>query len=155
MDEFAQTKLGEAIGYARTGIEFATRGGEHIEVALGGEKHAGNFTEVLTAYRDTLEQDATELTATQAQSTSDQLRDRMDSLLDERWEEQIALLEWLSEYCAGALAKWSTLLGYAEAADINTLAAIAHQANDFYTTQIEFTKEQLVRVGTDEFDSKR
>jgi hypothetical protein len=151
MNQFSAKKLGEVLAFARGGLYILKNGQAALEKIFGAafiqastkmtmdqQKQIGEFAEhnqVLDAVN------------TKADRTEEKLKQMQDLYLQDKWDDESELLEWMGFFEGAALVHWKLVEGVAQYTDDSALPKLARAGLMMHQDLLFKIAEAIRKIG--------
>ncbi len=151
MNQFTAKKLGEVLAFANIGLEIIEKGKGTLTRILGQnsvdalakmtQEQQANIQEIAG------QKQVLDAVRAKSQGTEEKLRQMQDLYLQNKWDDESELLEWLGFFEGAALVHWKLVEGAAQHSDDNYLARVVNKSLTMHQALLFKISEAIKRIG--------
>jgi hypothetical protein len=152
MNLFTAKKLGEVLAFTNMGLVIMSKGKNALERVLG--KSSLEALTKMTQEQQTKIQELAEdnqvFEAVQEKSnkTEEKLKDMQNLYLQDKWEDESELLEWMGFFEGAALVHWKLVEGVAQQSSNTALTNIVNKGLTMHQALLFKISEAIRKVGS-------
>lgn len=151
MNQFTAKKLGEVLAFTTMGLEILSRGRQAL-VKILGQNSVDALTKMTLEQQENIQDIAEqknilEAVEKKAQGTEEKIRQMQSLYLQDKWDDESELLEWLGFFEGAALVHWKLVEGVAQHADDSYLSRIVNKGLTMHQALLFKVSEAIKRVG--------
>lgn len=150
-DTHVLKKVGEALAFTRVGLDTFERG-ETAFIQVFSEEEYDQILKELEDLGEELETFVTQskegnVVTEKAEKTANKLVNMRDLYINDEWEDQVELLEWLGFFQGAAFVHWGLVFGYTSGGFVPILGDTAGSAMAFHENLLQRVAQALVDIG--------
>lgn len=151
MNQFTAKKLGEVLAFTNVGLEILSKGRLALEKILG-KSAVEALTKMTMEQQGNIQDIATQnqiIDAVHAKSlgTSEKLKKMQDLYLQDKWDDESELLEWMGFFEGAALVHWKLVEGVAQQSSDNYLSRIVNKGLTMHQALLFKVSEAIRALG--------
>jgi hypothetical protein len=151
MNQFTAKKLGEVLAFTTMGLEILDKGKAAL-VKIMGQNSVDALTKMTLEQQDNIQdiakkQDILQVVQEKSSGTEEKLRQMQDLYLQDRWDDESELLEWLGFFEGAALVHWKLVEGVSQQAEDSYLSRIVNKGLTMHQALLFKVSEAIKRVG--------
>ncbi|MBX4187579.1 MAG: hypothetical protein KW793_00395 [Candidatus Doudnabacteria bacterium] len=151
MNQFTAKKLGEVLAFTNIGLEILKQGKTALVKILGQNSVDAltkmNMEQVSNIQEIAEQKNMLSAVEQKAHGTEEKLRKMQALYLQDKWEDESELLEWLGFFEGAALVHWKLVEGVAQQSDDSFLSRLVNKGLTMHQALLFKVSEAIKRVG--------